>query len=217
MRKLLIIAALAATAHSAQAQQTPKSPSIVESPSMGRGSRIFAPQQAPFEAAKAQAQGGSFTVNCSQSFAAGCFKDYLRTFKVKKEGGVMIAQCFGGTVSMSVAQASEGEATTVEITIQNAAFSVTEFRNFVQAEILRGQFRDQKRILEQMNNRKARTEAENVLLERRIERLKIDIANAENKIQLNDIAIQKYETMMSEQQGVLSEIQAQIDELQQNH
>ena len=205
MRKLTIVLAFIAafTPLSIVAQQTAKGTS-----------RIFAPQQPKFETAKATAQGGSFQVPCKASFAIDCYKQYFKAFKTKKLNNTdFVTTALGGTNNATIT--GNATETTVDLTVSNAAFPdlTTKLRSFIQVELLRDTFSAQKRVLEGMVNRKAKTEAENVWLERRIERLKADIANAENKIQLNVGAIMKYEDMIETQKGLVSDIQAQIDEL----
>lgn len=177
--------------------------------------RIFAPKQVVYQTAQRQAKGGSFTVQCSESDVASCFKNYLRTFKVKKENGAYIATCLGGTVTMLTSQSDEGA--NVDITINNASFDIGEFQKYIKTDILRGQFRKEKSTLDGMINRRAMVEAENVWLSRKNERAAAEIADRENKIQLNNTALEKYDNLIEQQKGYLAKIQSDIDQVQQEH
>lgn len=174
--------------------------------------RVYSPER--YQTAKSIAQGGSFTVNCTASDAIEISKQYFRAFKTKRLDKTTIAVMgMGGTVTIVFTESEKF--TTVDIEVQDAAFSdlTIKLRNYMNVEILRGVFRHQKNTLDGMIDRHARTEGEKVWLLRKIEKLKSEIANCETRIQSDDAALQKYETMIADQKGYLAQIQKQIDDL----
>ena len=195
MRKLHIIAAIVALPFLLAAQS----------------SRIFSDKKTT-----PTTEGGSFTVQCSQSYAMSCYQDYMRSFKTKKiSKNELVTDALGGTVK-AVFGVGRTEVS-VDVVVTDAAFPSLAFnlKNYIDAELLRDTFRQQKRILDGLVSRKAATEKDNVNLERKIERLRIDIANAETKIILNNGAIIKYTANINQQKGLVDNIQSQIDDLLQ--
>lgn len=159
-------------------------------------------------------QGGSFQVACSQSYAIACYKGYMRAFVTKKLAlGEYETLALGGSVK--VVFGSVGEETSVELVVNNAAFTnlAVNLKNFIESEILKDEFRRQKKVFEGITNRMTAVEAENVFLKRKIERLKADIANCETRIIVNHGALVKYDELSDEQKGLLNDLQSQIDDL----
>lgn len=201
MKKLRLVVALATLFSFALCAQNPSN------------NRVFAPNQKTYNN-NVQTVGGTFEVNCKPSFAASCYQDYMKGFKTKRQGRTdFITEGLGGSVRATIT--GSDNTTYVELVVTNAAFPdlTKKLSNYINASILQDTFRRQKNILDGMVSRKANCEKDNVNLTKKIERLKVEIANCETKIMFNSGAIEKYAELIEEQKGYVAQIQSQIDEL----